>query len=427
MTPGTLPAHSPSASAGIAEPTATPLSQLLEWNYDSHPAFRFDAPALDVEQSLLDAFDTAYGALCRFGHALDPSSRQRLERQAKRALEGVFSGMASQCTEPLERAFVEDLAVECARLLAEESKWYAQPPARSRLSLTTGEADAAAMQLATLRHVLGRLPEPVVAELREIASEDVSRFEAAAAAGRLRRTDLSVDHGRTVRRLIACLNRAFDALGMLDAVSTYIGRPTRVVGLSLELSVAQSSWWKNAIDGLPRAPETLYAHLDESISFPKAIVYLTDVAAANGPTGCYPRVYDRLGCRPLQEIVGRVVGNVGNDPRSPLRAYYAKAYHQSMASENFRRHFMRLPRDLRFNSHFGWDVMPGGALENGIAAQERRMVGPAGTFIVFDGARLLHRGGLISEGRRVALQVVFSDITFTRRAWGRLKRAAGWA
>jgi hypothetical protein len=214
---------------------------------------------------------------------------------------------------------------------------------------------------------------------------------------------------------------------MLDAVSTYIGRPTKVVGLSLELSVAQSSWWKNAIDGLPRAPETLYAHLDESISFPKAIVYLTDVTLANGPTGCYPRVYDLLGCGPLQEIIGRVVGNVGNDPSSPLHAYYAKAYHQSMASEGFRRHFMRLPRALRFNSHFGWDVMPGSALEGKIVAEERRMVGAAGTFIVFDGARLLHRGGLISEGRRVALQVVFSDITFNRRVWSRLKRAAGWA
>ena len=30
-----------------------------------------------------------------------------------------------------------------------------------------------------------------------------------------------------------------------------------------------------------------------------------------------------------------------------------------------------------------------------------------GTFIVFDGAKLLHRGGLLEEGIRVVLQVVF--------------------
>lgn len=404
-----------------------PVSQLLEQNYDSHPAFRFDAPMFDVAQSSLADFDIAYLALRRFGATLDASARQRLERQARHALDAVFAGMEAQCTDPLERAFVGELAAECTRLTTEEVAWYTQPQARGRLALGAAPADAAAMDLATLRHVFGRLPEPVVAELRAIAAADVSRFEAAAEAGQLRRTDLSVDHGRTVRRLIAVLNRAFGSLGMLDAVSAYIGRPTRVVGLSLELSVAQSSWWRNAMAGLPRAPETLYAHLDESVSFPKAIVYLTDVSAANGPTGCYPGVYERLDCRPLQEIVGRVVGNVGNDARSPLHAHYAKTYHQSMASEPFRRHFMRLPRALRFNSHFGWDVMPGGALEGEIAAEERRMVGPAGTFVVFDGARLLHRGGLISEGRRVALQVVFSDITFARRAWGRLKRAARWA
>jgi len=45
------------------------------------------------------------------------------------------------------------------------------------------------------------------------------------------------------------------------------------------------------------------------------------------------------------------------------------------------------------------------------------MTGPAGTFIVFDGARLLHRGGLIELGERIALQVVFfPDVPFVKRA-----------
>jgi len=403
------------------------VSQLLQQNYDAHPAFHFDTPAFDVAQASLDGFHLAYQALCRFGATLDTTARRRLEREARLALDTVFSEMAAQCADRFERAFLDELGAECARLLAEEVAWYARPAVRGRLSLRTADADAAAMELASMKHVFGRLPESVVAEMRAIAAEDVSRFEAAASAGKLRRTDLSVDGGRTVRHLTQVLNRAFGAMGMLEAVSAYIGRPTRVVGLALELSVAQAGWWKNALVGLPRAPETLYAHLDESISFPKAIVYLTDVTPHNGPTGCYPGIHDRLGCLPLQEMVGRVVGNVGNDPGSPLHAHYAKAYHQSMTSEAFRRHFMRLPRALRFNSHFGWDVMPGSALEREVAGAEHRMLGPAGTFIVFDGARLLHRGGLIDEGRRVALQVVFSDLTFTRRAWGRLKRAVRWA
>ena len=50
------------------------------------------------------------------------------------------------------------------------------------------------------------------------------------------------------------------------------------------------------------------------------------------------------------------------------------------------------------------------------------MIGPAGTFIVFDGARLLHRGGLMEQGERVALQVIFSDLTFTERVVSKMKR-----
>ena len=218
------------------------------------------------------------------------------------------------------------------------------------------------------------------------------------------------------------LNREFKALGVLDAVSAYSGRKTRVVGVALELSVPRATWWKNTIEGLNRPPRTLYAHVDESIVYPKSIVYLSDVTEQNGPTSCYPGAYETLGLNSLQEIVGRVINNVGARSDSPLKDYYAKQYHQSMGSENFRRHFMRLPESLRFNSHMGWDVMPESELENQLVNCERKMIGSAGTFIAFDGARLLHRGGLMQEGERLALQVIFSDFTFAERIVGKVKR-----
>jgi hypothetical protein len=68
---------------------------------------------------------------------------------------------------------------------------------------------------------------------------------------------------------------------------------------------------------------------------------------------------------------------------------------------------MSLPRELRFNSHFGWDVIPGSELESRMKSEELVMTGSAGKFIVFDGSQLLHRGGLIESGERIALQVVF--------------------
>jgi hypothetical protein len=152
----------------------------------------------------------------------------------------------------------------------------------------------------------------------------------------------------------------------------------------------------------------MYAHLDESIYAPKAIIYLTKVEKENGPTSCYLGVYERFQNSPLQDAIGRVIGNVGNRINSELNTFYQKPYHQSFASENFRRHFMKLPPELRFYSHLGWDVLADTDLENEIAVTEEVMLGPAGTFVVFDGSKLLHRGGLIEKGERIVLQVVFS-------------------
>jgi hypothetical protein len=195
-----------------------------------------------------------------------------------------------------------------------------------------------------------------------------------------------------------------------------------VSGLALELSVPQATWWRNAFPALARPPHTLYAHLDESVDHPKSIVYVSDVDETNGPTGYYPHAYDSLVLNALQDLVSRVVGNVGNDAGSALHDYYAKPYHQSMCSEKFRAHYMALPSAIRFNSHFGWDLFPDSPAEQQLAAREARMTGPAGTFVVFDGARLLHRGGLVQSGERVALQVIFSDARLSRRLASRLKR-----
>jgi hypothetical protein len=78
---------------------------------------------------------------------------------------------------------------------------------------------------------------------------------------------------------------------------------------------------------------------------------------------------------------------------------------------------MLLPESLRFNSHFGWDILAESELESVIADREEVMLGGPGKFVVFDGSRLLHRGGLIEEGERLVLQVIFwPRIPITTRA-----------
>lgn len=398
------------------------LNTLMETSYREHPAFSFDVPSWDIPTEKLAVFNETYVAARQFGSVLSTVSRAALQQDLLQLLDGVFATFQAQSADEYEARFVLELRRECIRLLEQELVWYARQLRTGFVDLTDERAQQDAVRMQRDRCYFGRLPQVAVAELRNLAERKLGQLRANAAAGRLKREDLSVNSGSTVRAIMTVLNREFKALGVLDAVSAYTGCKTRVSGLAVELSVPQAVWWKNAIGGLERSPRTLYAHLDEAISYPKSIVYLSDVTDQNGPTGCYPGAYEAMQLNPLKEMLGRVVGTVGYCADSPLKDYYAKQYHQSVNSENFRRHFMRLPECLRFNSHMGWDVLPGSKLESQLVASERKMTGPAGTFIAFDGACLLYRGGLMQEGERLALQVIFSDLTFAGRAVGKLKR-----
>jgi hypothetical protein len=398
------------------------LKTLLERSYREHPAFDFGLPSWDVPVEKLDDFNEAYAAARRFGSALGGASRATLRHDLLQTLDGVFASIQSQSTDEFESRFLKELSRECIRLMDEEFAWYGRRMRVGFVDLTDARVRQDAVRMESDRHFFGRLSQAAVAELLNLAEREIGRLRVNATGGRLKREDLSVNSGYAVRAIRDVLNREYAALGVLDVVGAYAGQKIRVTGLALELSVPQAIWWRNSIVGLERPPQTLYAHLDETKSCPKSIVYLSDVTEQNGPTGCYPGAYEAMHLNLLQELIGRVVGTVGARPDSPLKDYYAKQYHQSMSSENFRRHFMRLPENLRFNSHMGWDVLPGSELESQLAASESKMIGPAGTFIAFDGARLLHRGGLMEQGERVALQVIFSDQTFTQRALNKLKR-----
>jgi hypothetical protein len=399
-----------------------PLVTSMQSSYSKHPAFTFSVPSWKVHDELLEEFNGTYVATQHIGAALSLKSRELLRQDCRRSMAAVFSAMQAQCADETENHFLAELSAECGRLLDEEFDWHTRPTQAGLARLDESAAMQAAVRLQLERHFFGQLRPGVVEELRQLAINNVERFRANAAVGQVKRDDLSVSAGATVRAIRSILNREFRALGVLDAVSSYTGRKTQVLGLALELSVPQATWWRNAIEGLDRPPATLYAHLDETISCPKAIVYLSDVSETNGPTGCYPGAYEAMQLNPLQELIGRVIGVVGTRPDSPLKQHYSKQYHQSMNSENFRRHFMRLPEALRFNSHLGWDVLPGSEAEAQLVKAERKMTGPAGTFIAFDGARLLHRGGLMESGERVALQVIFSDVTLAERLISKAKR-----
>jgi hypothetical protein len=322
----------------------------------------------------------------------------------------------------MELRFFAELQTEAVRLLCTEIQFIRLSTGNRSSFLADPTAIGHAYTLEREFHLFGRLDSPSLAAISELALPAVAKLRQKSAAGARTRDALSLTSGPVVRGIASLLNQSFGKQGLLDAVSAYAGYRLKVSGLALELSVPQNGWWKNRLSDLVAPPSTLYAHMDESIDHPKSIVYLSDVGPDQGPTGVYPQAYQSMGLTPLQELIGRIVGTVGQSKDSPLYPYYDRQYHQSMSSENFRRHFMRLPDAMRFNSHFGWDVLPGGHVEHFLVNLERQMLGPAGTFVIFDGARLLHRGGLMNSGERIALQVIFSDAHLGRRIMRRLKK-----
>lgn len=398
------------------------LSSQHAQNYEAHPSFSFPQSSWEISVGNLEAFNNVYSVVQKMGDRLSRQSFAEIGRQCEQWMHAIFSEMRHQCADAYEQKFLDELQAQAKRLLKEELNWYAKRRPQRLAKLNQQEEWNNAIRLHEQRFYFGQLSKAAVDEMRDAADPEIKRFRSNASAGKLTRDELSVNTGPAVAKIRKILNREFEACGALDTLCAFTGRSVRVVGLALELSVPQATWWRNVLKDVAHPPETLYAHVDESVHSPKSIVYLSDVTPKNGPTGCYPGTYQALLLNPLQELIGRVVGYVGSPKNSPLHDYYGKQYHQSVGSERFRKHFMRLPRCLRFNSHMGWDVTPGTELEKSIAAAELKMTGPAGTFIVFDGSNLLHRGGMVEEGERIALQVIFSDLTLQQRILSRIKR-----
>jgi hypothetical protein len=372
------------------------LRSLVLKNYETHPAFA---------SSEIEPWSVNADLIERFNHIYQ-DSRQPLKAkqlsQVLQILELVFADLQSQAKDPQALRFVLELYGLCAEFIRQEYKFRKALKPNPNVSSRSSKADALLLE----NFFFGDLPPNVTEKIKRVVDPLIDEFRKRAASGKLNRSDLSQDSGIQNWRVGSILDREFQRQGIFAVLKEAFGVRYRYTGMAIELSVAGSTWWKDAL-GQDTPPATMYAHLDESVYAPKSIVYLSEVSEENGPTSCYPTVYGSFQNSALQDIIGRVVGGVGSSPQSPLREYYESKSYQSAASANYRRHFMMLPSELRFNSHFGWDVIPGSELESKMKSKEVVMTGAPGKFIVFDGSQLLHRGGLIESGERIALQVIF--------------------
>lgn len=318
------------------------------------------------------------------------------KRRALELLALLFDSLQTQSVSSLERTFLSELFLQCDKRLRADLDF--------KMSLRPPECrhyyDERIAFISQLRPLDVKLILLLTAFPR-------GQLYKRAHLGMRNREDLTKDSGPMMYLTTCLLNWSMSRSGVLGKLREAFGGDLKVVGTALEVSVAGSTWWRSS-DSETGGAQTDYAHYDEAIERPKAILYLSDVNEESGPTEYFQGLFEALELSPLQELVGRVILNLGSDADSELFSYFS-SYPRRSESPLFRRLFFRLPLEMRFNSHFGWDVPVSHELVSEFAKRRVTVTGGPGIALVFDGGRVIHRGGLIQRGRRVVLQIVFGN------------------
>ncbi len=195
--------------------------------------------------------------------------------------------------------------------------------------------------------------------------------------------------------------------GIFEALSALYGRTFDKVGFSIHVSHPGDRWFHVFDDvGLPVSATADY-HYDEAYEVPKAMIYMNDVGEDQGPFSLVPesQKWANLGSwlnykKELQimlaqyrreEVNGAAVGNNVSIFRTP----------------EVREVFASLPAGLRGVIKPGDQILNDTEMSREVLAKEKRIVGEAGTFGLFTGSHVMHRGGIAKQGERWALQVCF--------------------
>ncbi|WP_377806329.1 hypothetical protein ABNQ38_06555 (plasmid) [Azospirillum sp. A29] len=385
---------------------SSPPSLVPQIDYAHHPGFVDIAvcPGDPAMSALVEDAERSVAAALR--EVKHPNARLEplFERMIRLPVERLFHAVADGAQEvPESGKAMESLAQMSLKRLWADFHHARRSGGYRFLDMTLRE-EAMYSELRTKGYVCGRLEEDDLTALQGGLQQARAQVRARQAEGGLRREDLSCnDVGPEFHALFAEILRRS---GMVRAASNALCQNLDYWGFTMELSVPQSHWWKGRYGDLRcESNHTAYYHGDEGSDLIKVIIYLSDVSDRNGPFSFLPGSW-RVAPPHLQFAVSRVVDAL----YMPMGYSDIGGHPHTLASREGRKHFAVLPPELRHVSHWGNDVVPGSGLEQAVMKDESRMTGSAGRFILFDGARLFHRGGLVESGERWACQVILRPV-----------------
>ncbi len=189
------------------------------------------------------------------------------------------------------------------------------------------------------------------------------------------------------------VNQAMRDAGALDTVTRFFsGASAKLNSLAVFVNPPNQSWIGAPFRDLSaETPPTAGMHIDSNGKcYLKAILYLNDVGAEQGPTSVVP---------------GSHAWDAGSTERIVRRAFDRSKLLGRAQTE--RRMFLSLPRDMQVKAEFGGDLLPDGEDTRALVAQEFVSTGERGTYTLFN-PEAVHRGGAVSAGERLALQITLS-------------------
>lgn len=208
----------------------------------------------------------------------------------------------------------------------------------------------------------------------------------------------------------ATLIRALEEQGLLEITSAYMGRPMEFLYASLDFAHSGQGWYKNcyADVGLPTS-KTAYMHVDADHDILKAMFYLTDCSAENGPFGFLKGSH--LWKRSPTVVAVQKGFDQAQATRFELQPdeldFKSGYYRPRFRERSYRMGTLSLPPLLRGSTHFGDDVLDDSDLSKALLGSEVSFTCQAGTFVLFDGSQGIHRGAMVRAGERWAIQIGF--------------------
>jgi hypothetical protein len=259
-----------------------------------------------------------------------------------------------------------------------------------------------AEQLLEQSYYMFQVPTSTLVRLREVLAPDIESLRRRA----MEAPDDILAAAPSNHEAIWIVEEYCQISGLAETISAYFGQQYGQLGFVLHLSHPRDTWYRVFDDIKLDMPKTTQMHFDLVFDVPKAMLYLNDIGEKQGPFSMVlkEQPWEQFGSEHafrkailigLSKFVGDQYGKTTAGNTSIFRHSEAR---QAMAS---------LPKELRGTSHPGDHIQDDTILSSKLLAAEKRLVGEAGSMPLFLGSHVLHRGGLVTQGERLALQIVF--------------------